>query len=132
MNKLEALARFLECEVNEVECMRYDDNAFENGREEYLVLTDNEADEYATKAILDSVWAFRASFLEAHISDLDESCIQKIQELCEDANPVLLKLLNDKAHFVDDAVLSDGRGHFIGQYDFEEHEQGEYFIYRLN
>ena len=32
--------------------------------------------------------------------------------------------------FVDDAIDTDGRGHFISSYDGEEVEAEEYFIYR--
>lgn len=33
---------------------------------------------------------------------------------------------------VADAIRCDGRGHFLSQYDGEEVEAGEFFIYRLN
>ena len=34
--------------------------------------------------------------------------------------------------FIEDAISSDGRGHFLSPYDGEENEEGDYFIYRIN
>lgn len=75
MNRIEALAKHLECEIDELReayCDTEECRAFNFGRHEYLVLTESEADEY------------------------------------------------------------DSREHFIATYDFNECEEGEYFIYRLN
>lgn len=135
MTKQEALAKFLGCKKNEVEQSKYDDNSFEYGSQEYLVLTDEEADEKAKEYILDSVWAFNADFLASHAKEgIDSDVIQSIQEneKCEGNNKVLTALLDDVDHFVDDAIKSDGRGHFMNSYDGEENEQGKYYIYRTN
>ncbi len=108
---------------------------FEVDGADYLVLTDEEADR-ATKAnILDSVWAFRPEFLEAHtIQGVDAETIKLIQDndKCESNNAVILRLIEDVDHFVDDAIKADGRGHFLSSYDGEEAEAGPYFIYRVN
>jgi hypothetical protein len=107
--------------------------------DEYLVLTDSEADEAAKQYILDSVWAFNASFLAAHLKDgIDQEVIESIQKnnRCEDNNKAILSLIEDVDHFVDDAIKSDGRGHFLSSYDGEEHEikigKTWFFIYRNN
>lgn len=140
MTKIEALTKHLKIELSEVS-KKHCDDSFEIGREEYIVLNDSEADEKAKEYILDSLWAFVPSFLAAHISDVSEEMIKKIQENCENANPVILKLLDDKEHFIQDALRSDGRGHFLNTYDGEEHEiswqddkgdRHSYFIYRTN
>lgn len=109
---------------------------FTYGREEYLVCDDLEADAKVGEDILDSVWAFNPSFLEAH-TGVDAEAIEAIQEkMSEDANEPLKRMIKDLDHFVKDAVLSDGRGHFLSPYDGEENEEkigGEYFfIYRQN
>lgn len=100
---------------------------------EYLVLTDKEANAKAGEYILDSLWAFNASFLQYYLrGDLDEKTITTLQERCEDANPALLALVKNKKDLVDDAISADGRGHFLNTYDGEENEAEGYFIYRMN
>lgn len=134
MTKEQALAKFLECEVTDLK-EGYQEGAFEFGREEYLVLTDSEADEKAKEAILNSVWAFNKSFLDAHseaIAEIDEKSFSTLQEGCESVNKAFIKMIDDVDHFVDDAISCDGRGHFLSGYDSEENQEGEYYIYRVN
>lgn len=105
--------------------------------QDYLVLSDADADELCAEYIKDSVWAFNASFLAAHCG-IDEEAIKAIQanNRCDDNNEIFLKLIDDFEHFVSDAVASDGRGHFLSSYDGEEHEviigKTTYYIYRIN
>jgi len=132
MTKVEALAQFLECDCDEVTANSDEEFSF-GSREEYLVLTEEEADDKARDYILDSVWAFRPEFLAAHC-DLEPEDIETIQsnDKCEGNNKILTKLINDVEHFVDDAIKCDGRGHFMSSYDDEEHEVGQFLIYRTN
>jgi hypothetical protein len=144
MTKQEALANYLGIvDQDDLEKAKQDDyfvegyneNVFEHGSQQYLVLTDEEADEMAKEQILDSLWAFNASFIVCHAKDgiNDAKAIKLVQEkLCEDATPLIRALLKDEDHFVNDAISSDGRGHFLSSYDGEENEEGEYFIYRVN
>jgi hypothetical protein len=129
MTKIEALAKHLETEVDNLK--ENDDCNFEDGGNSYMVLTDEEADDKAKEYIIDSLWAFNASFLASHC-DLDQDVIESIQanEKCESNNPVFKKLINDLDHFVSDAISADGRAHFLHTYDGEENEVGEFFIYR--
>jgi hypothetical protein len=53
-------------------------------------------------------------------------------KLCESARPIVEALIEDMDHFVSDAICADGRGHFLSQYDGEENEEGEFYIYRTN
>lgn len=117
--------------------------SFEVCGREYAVFTDEEAD-YATQSnILDSLWAFRPHFILRHTEfygtssvEDDEAFEEAIGELqtrlCERANPIIRALIRNLDTFVRDAIDSDGRGHFIGLYDGEEHEVGNYYIYRIN
>ena len=133
MTKIETLAKHLDCEVDDLK--ENDDCNFEDGGNSYMVLTDEEADDQAKEQILDSVWAFNASFLASHAKEgIDEEVIQSIQDndRCEGNNKVLTALIEDLDHFVKDAILSDGRGHFLSSYDGEEYESGDYLIYRTN
>ncbi len=112
----------------------YDEAQNNIDSEDYLVLTDEEADEVVRKEIEEMVWAFNASFLQAH-TGVDADAIEKIQEMCESANEPLKAMIKDFDHFVDDAVSCDGRGHFL-DVNLEENEitfNGiTYYIYRRN
>ena len=109
-------------------------------RGDYLVLTDEEADEKAKEYILDSVWAFNYSFLCAHsgaIAEIPEKeYIEMAGKLCESFNKAVLAMIPDKEHFIKDAIMADGRGHFLSPYDGNENEikvgKEYYFIYRQN
>lgn len=136
--KEEALAEFLGYgDTDDIEQSSYDENTFEVGNREYLVLTDEEADERVSEQIEGELWAFNAEFVASHSSvNLSSKAIEALKkmqgELCEDANELMRALIKDFDHFVKDAVSSDGRGHFLSPYDGEENEEGEYFIYRTN
>ena len=142
INKQEALAIHLDCEVDEIQTI--DEDNFKYYFEEYLVLTEEEADERTKEYIRESIWAFRASFLVYHMDCTEKmtceqakdfaSMIQTLQETkCENANDILLAMIGENFDsLVQDAICADGRGHFLAHYDFQEHEEGDFFIYRIN
>jgi len=125
LNPIDLLAKHLECDVDDID------------QDNWLIVTDSGADEKCKEEILSLVWAFRPSFLSAH-SCLSENMIKLIQEKClEDCNEELKGTIEDLEHFVNDAVNSDGRGHFLSHYDGNEIELGKiddeyWFAYRLN
>ena len=132
-----ALATCLGIDLSEVSQNNWSKDTFEVGRAEYLVLTDDEANERAAEYIKETLWAFNVDFLASHFSaDLDADALAALKEMqgtrCESANPLLLALVKDFDHLVEDAIASDGRGRFMSPYNGEELEQGEYFIYRTN
>ncbi len=102
---------------------------------DWICLSDEQADEMAKDYILESVWAFNPSFLSAH-TEIDEEIFKMLQDKCEDSNDAILRMIKDIDHFVQDAIISDGRGHFISSYDGEEHEQfindNWFYCYRIN
>ena len=98
----------------------YDEAQNHYDSEHYLVYTDEEADQAVREDIEELVWAFNASFLQAH-TGVDADIIKKIQEMCESANEPLTAMIKDFDHFVDDAVSCDGRGHFL-DVNLEENE----------
>ena len=108
--------------------------------QDYLVLTDDEATEKAKEYILDSAWAFQYNFLCGHSKAIAEISEKEYTEmagkLCESFNKAVLAMIDDKDHFVDDAISCDGRGHFLSGYDGEENEETvkgiTYYIYRIN
>ena len=116
--------------------------------EDYLVLTDEQANDWVREEIEEMVWAFTPSFLQAH-TGVDSGTLKTMQEsLCENANEPITAMIKDFDHFVDDAVACDGRGHFLAGYDGVEHEipylsvvreglcyktkETRYYIYRRN
>ena len=122
--------------MDEIAEISDDDDIFGFYGEEYLVLSDEGANEKAREYILDSLWAFNSSFLESH-TGIDEEVLRQIQEkMCEGCNEVILRLIKDIEHLISDAILSDGRGHFLSSYDGKENEikycKKYYYIYRVN
>ena len=103
--------------------------------EDWICLTDEEADEMVTHYILDSVWAFNPSFLSKH-TGRDEGIFEALQDKCEGANDLILSAIKDKKYFVENAINLDGRGHFISFYDRIEYDQyindNFLYCYRLN
>jgi len=124
-----------------------DDAQSEIDGEDYLVLTDEEADEAVREEIEEMVWAFTPSFLSSH-TGVDEEVFVLLSDRCESNNDSFKRMIKDFDAFVEDAVSCDGRGHFLAQYDHEEHycdwqtvehKDGkyetvttEYYIYRRN
>ena len=107
---MKALAQHLGCYAKEVNVSSYDDNVFEYGREEYLVITDDEAER---------LWD----------EDLD-NYIDDCLEIPEAIRPYF-----DEEKWKNDA-RTDGRGHSLNRYDGNEIEikvsNTQYFIYRQN
>ena len=103
---------------------------------EYAVGTDEEANYAAAEDTKEHVWAFNKDFIIRHSSALDfngsEKVLESIQDHSENANPIILKLIDNIDDFIKDAIQSDGRGHFLSGYDGEENEYNDYYIYRLN
>ena len=134
--RIKALAKHLELTKEEEKEIYYESyDIYCYGNQEYLVLTDDEADEKVAENIKDSVWAFNPSFLSSH-SDIDEGVFKLLQDKCESANEAVLKLIKDFDKFVEDAVGTDGRGHFLsgydGEEDYHEHDNETYYIYQTN
>jgi len=112
--KQRALAAFLECEPGDISESTYDDCLFEYGRQEYLVCTDDEANQK------------REEQLDSYLED----CVY----------PELPA--NMRGYFDDDAwkrdARMDGRGHAIASYDGDEHDATdpqtgeEFVVFRMN
>lgn len=110
---------------------------------EYKVLTDEEADETAADYIKESLWAFNAEFILEHskvykdtigheYEEIIEALRMMQEKLCESANALVKALISDMDSFIDDAIEADGRGNFLSSWDGEEHESGDFYIYRTN
>ena len=135
-SRIKALSKYMELtKEEEKEITHESDNYYNYGNKEYLILIDDEADEKVAEYIKDSVWAFNPSFLSSH-SGINQEIFKLLQDKCESANEAILKLIKDFDKFVEDAVGTDGRGHFLSGYDGEEnnheHDNETYYIYRTN
>ena len=139
MSKINELAKFLDVETEDLDESSYDESLFSLGSQDYLVYTDEEADEAVKDYIKESVWTFNAWFIVEH-SDLPyeaEEMVRGFQESkCEGANETILAMIKDFDEFVDAAISADGRGHFLSSYDGDEIEiiptgVGEFKIRKL-
>jgi hypothetical protein len=126
--QLKVLSQFLEIPLEDTP----------NHENDYLVLTDEEADKACEEAIEESLWAFNPSFL-ASVTDFDISIFEAIQanEKCEDNNKAVRQLVGNRfSQLVKDAIKADGRGHFLSPYDGNEdeitYEGTDYYVYRIN
>jgi uncharacterized protein with PIN domain len=140
--RIEALKQFVGVDETEIEEVSWRDNCFEVGSKEYLVLTDEEADVEVKEYIRESLWAFNLDFISRYCDALDnfrvKESLRKVQEqTCEDCNELVYALVKDNFEtVVNDAIMEDGRGHFLATYDSEETQTTvdgvEYFIYRMS
>jgi hypothetical protein len=132
--KSEALAAYLDLTDDELVYGPNEHGTYEMGPGEYLVLTDEEADDAAHAEIVRSLWAFNAEWLAGY-TPLPVEAIRAIQEaMYEDASDAFESLIGDDMDaFVYDSIGADGRGHFLAGYDGEEIElAGDYYAYRVN
>lgn len=126
---IEALKKHTDCEYTDI--TKEGKTTYFIGDQEYLVLNDQEAQKRCEEDIKQSIWAFRSSYISKH-TGIDEEIIKSVQEHCEESNEMILRSIKDFEKFIKDAILSDGRGHFISYYDGNEHVIDDLFIYRLN
>ena len=136
--RIKELSEFLNCDKDEISVSTYDENLFEYGNQEYLVLTDIEADNYAANYIKDTLWAFNAEFIIDECT-LNPECTDSIRVMqercCESCNSLIRAIIEGSCGidaFVEDAIKADGRGHYITQYDGHENETDNYYIYIIN
>lgn len=106
--KIIALAKFLECDADEISESRHDDCVFEYGNQEYLVCDDIEADQR---------WD---QYLDSYI---DDCVLPNIPEAYR-------RYFNSKSFKYD--CSDDGRGHSLAGYDGHENKENNFFIYRIN
>ncbi len=138
ITKIDALAMHLGVDKNDINIDGDDVFLASRGKtQRWMVLTDDDADATVREQILNSLWAFNAEFIAAHTRDgLSPGAITALKEMqgmaCEDANDIVGAMIVDMDRFVRDAVMTDGRGHFISDYDGAEVElDGGFFGYRL-
>ena len=146
---IEVLAEFADIATSEIRQAEWadDPNRLETDYgEEYLILTDEEAEEMARDYIIDMLWSFNADFLMDHMDAVDllntseceafRKSLEKIQgDLCECSNPIISALIGDNIdNLIEDAIETDGIGWFVGCYDGSddsiEYDGVDYYIFR--
>jgi hypothetical protein len=135
------LAWYRACEhrVAPIDCTVENDDTVCIDGAEYRVLTDDEADAACADHIKETLWAFRSGFLASE-TGIDESVFADLVDQCENSNDDVRALVDGSCgidSFVESAVESDGRGHFLSGYDSEENEfrtdcGDYYYLYRVN
>lgn len=135
-NLKEDIAEYLGGDVSYVKQIEAD--KIEDDIGEYLLYTDREADKAVEENIRDSVWAFNASFL-SELTDLPEEVFVGLQDKYESSNEAILKLIQKTCgidRFVEEAIDTDGRGHFLATYDGDEilirSDGKDYYLYRVD
>ena len=135
-SKVKELAKLLK--VSEKQAKKLIDDG------DYLVLTDSEATEETKEYIRNMLWVFKSDFIMEYLnSDVElsdkqyndtQKAIEEMQKtLCENANEIIYSLIsNNYDDFVETAIETDGRGHFLAGYDGDELETENYFVYRNN
>jgi hypothetical protein len=128
-----ALAAHLSVDVGDV---HDDGETWSTGRQAWLVLSDEDADERVAEAIRESMWSFRPEFIADHTRPrltvaATKALAEMQRKLCESANPLILAMIDDVDDFIRAAIAADGRGHFIANYDHEEHEENGWYLYRV-
>ena len=148
--KKQALKQFLSIpdeDMDDIKITQWDENEVEIYGQDYLVLTDAEADARAREDVERDLWAFQPGFILSHCSTYDrmsnweydkaKEALEKIQGyFAESINELIRAMIEDVDEFVEDAICEDGRGHFISHYDGRENEEEvkgvTYYIYRMN
>lgn len=138
-----------DCSPNDVTLKKYDHHGlsmYSVGNIEFAIGTDSMADEACENYIVDSAWAFNASFILSEC-ELPQDLCEPIEawqfKECEGCNDGILALIKKTCgleSFTKAAVSADGRGHFLSPYDGSETEieterNGErvaMYIYRIN
>ncbi len=148
IDKIKALNEHLELVeaedmVTEDDQCSFNEDIFDTSEGEFLVLTDEEADEQTKECIGETLWAFNINFLQGFLAsglqDEAETILKPLQERCESGNEPIKALVdwdNNKDDITQEAISWDGRGHFLSSYDGYEHEvkvnDTYYYIYRVN
>ncbi len=136
-NLIKALAEYFGCEFSEV--IEEGNNYFEVNGDEYLVLTDEEADEEVKNYIKESLWAFIPEFLSAN-TGMSKKVFEKLYGMCGEGNEAILAIVEGTCgldKLIKEAILADGRGSFLATYDGIEHEiyvkedGNYYYAYRI-
>lgn len=132
-----ALARFLNCPANQIFNGEYGTNSFTNLYEDYLVLSESEANEEAKKQVWSYIPTFDTDFLIKHLAKPipKEEIKELLSNHCDNCLLIIASLIVDYEQFAQEAIEIYGRAYFICFKDKTEYKLKyggkEYFIYRM-
>ena len=136
--KRSALAAFLKVSPDEITSWwpNGTHRRFEYARKEFLVLTNEEANEEAARAIMERLWAFNADFLFDFLgvrNPVARNAHEKMMgNICESGNEIVELMIGARMpEFIRTVIASDGRGEFLAPYDSYEWEQDGFYVYRV-
>ncbi|RPJ74276.1 MAG: hypothetical protein EHM20_10870 [Alphaproteobacteria bacterium] len=95
-------------------------------RKDWLMLTPDEAEDIATKAVKSRLWEgnpkFLLDFLGAYTTNADKAITRMQIAMGADCNDLIILLLGDKIDkFIDHVIDTEGRGPHLSKYDNKEH-----------
>ena len=138
-SKKQILAEYLECIKSDIIKEEYDENLYSYGNQSYLILSEKQALRRCKEYILDSLWAFNSDFIVSQLNIYNEintltiEDVDNLKELCENANPIIRNLIGENINnFINEAIATDGMGHFLASYDGVETIIDNKYIYRIN
>ena len=105
--------------------------------DDWLVCTDDEADELARNSIEELAGYFNASFLMEQ-TGVDAEVFDALRKGASPSEQVMqiIEATCGYDSFVEAAISADGRGHFLASYDGEEREFNNgrmtFYLYRIN
>lgn len=135
--KAESIKAYLEL-PEDIDVRTNDDNIFDCDGEEWLVLTDTEAEDMVVEYVRELLWAFSHDFLARHcdaIAIIGKGHWEALAASeCENMNSMVKRLLgSDLEHVISEAISEDGRGHFLASWDGEEVDlPGGFCGFRMN
>jgi hypothetical protein len=140
-DRIAALVAVADYDADDIEPIGHTENAYRAGSEEWLVLTDTEAQTLVEERIWEDVWSFSADFL-ADLTGLPIAVYLALQPQADSDTAItaiqrLITSTCGRTRFIDKALKTNhGRGHFLNRYDGNEHEHitddHDLYLYRTN
>ncbi|WP_347073336.1 hypothetical protein [Bacteroides thetaiotaomicron] len=129
------LAKFLNRPVNKIFKGDFGCNSFDDLTANYIVLTEEEANEEAKRHVWNFIHTFDTDFLIKHLGKqfTEERVFELLSRRCDNCLWVMAELMPDYDSFAQEAVTKYGRAYFICFSDKTEYKMeynGQYyFIY---
>jgi hypothetical protein len=137
------VAQYLDCDPEDVEEQDYDHfglKVFSDGDNEVAIGTETEVDSAIHECIEQEAWSFNSDFIAKHSkngysTELDKAIKMVQEEMSEDAQDLVIAVIENLDTFIEDAVTIDGRGMFLNRNDNTEDEvkyKGvTYYLYKI-
>lgn len=138
------VAQYLDCDPQDVEEQDYDHfglKVFSDGDNEVAIGNESEVEAAIAECIEQEAWSFNSDFVARHSkngysTELDKAIKMVQEDMSEDAQDLVIAVIENLETFIEDAVSEDGRGMFLNRNDNTEDEvkyKGvTYYCYRIN